>query len=93
MTLLYTQGFEGFPTTLEDRTDLDVEFDFHNDVADAEAGITAGRTGGNASRRQRFQLFLLLASFWVFSDRRLDHRVCFLCGFQLPEGGAGYDSS
>jgi hypothetical protein len=48
MTLLYTQGFEGFPTTGEDRTDFDVEFDFHNDVADAEAGITAGRTGGNA---------------------------------------------
>jgi hypothetical protein len=47
MTLLYTQGFEGFPSTTEDRSDFDIEFNFHDTVDTSEAGITTGRSGGN----------------------------------------------
>lgn len=48
MTLLYTQGFEGFPRTGEDRTDFDIEFNFHDTVDASSAGITTGRIVGVA---------------------------------------------
>jgi hypothetical protein len=48
MTLLYTQGFEGFPSTNEDQSDFWMEVNFHDVTATDDAGITAGRAGGLA---------------------------------------------
>lgn len=48
MTLLYLQGFEGFPAS-GDREDLDLEFDFVDNVATTEAGITTGYGTGQAA--------------------------------------------
>lgn len=48
MSLLWIEGFEGF-TTAGNRTAMDSTYNFSDQIGTADAGITAGRIGGQAA--------------------------------------------